>query len=126
MLFSQNPALSVQAVVAPGGIWQEKAHGCWTQLQITYAAAASWRITYPSTLLHEVARYAQSQESTEVISMIVAKNPGTLTVRSEPPAPGFCSWCHCLQPATSVLSKLVFVTNTSRVSRSEQPLHVCL
>ena len=73
----------MQAVVTRGGIWQERMHGCWTQLQIPYVIAASWGIAYPSTLLHEVARYAQSPESREVISMIVEKNPETLTVRSE-------------------------------------------
>ena len=74
----------------PGGIWQERAHGCWTQLQITYAIAASWGLTYPSTLLHEVARFAQSQESREIISMIVVQNPRTVTVRSEHQASALC------------------------------------
>ena len=96
MLISHNPALPVQAVVMPGGIWQERAHGCWTQLQITYAAAASWGITYPSTLLHEVARNAQSQESREIISMIVAQSPITVTVRSEHQAASLCSLSQCL------------------------------
>ena len=38
---SQNPALPVQAVVTQGGIWKNRIHGCWTQMQITYEIASS-------------------------------------------------------------------------------------
>lgn len=69
----------LKAIVLPDGVWQEAIHGCWTLLQLPYVVAHNMEVTSPSTLLHEVARNAQSQKSREVVNMIVHKNPGTLT-----------------------------------------------
>ena len=70
--------MSVQAIVLPGGVWDEAIHGCWTLLQVSPEFALSCNLTHPSTLLHEVARCAQSQESKEVLNMTVEQNPETL------------------------------------------------
>jgi hypothetical protein len=70
----------VQAIVMPGGIWQEAIHGCWTQLELPMALLHAFGLSSKS-LLHEAIVHAGKENMSEVVELIVAKNSSILSFR---------------------------------------------
>ena len=70
----------VQAIVMPGGIWQEAVHGCWTQLELPMALLHAFGLCSKS-LLHEAIVHAGKENMSEIVELIVAKNSSILSFR---------------------------------------------
>ena len=92
----------LQAIVMPGGIWQEAIHGCWTQLELPMALLHAFGLNSKS-LLHEAIVHAGKENISEVVELIVAKNSSILSFRQ-----AYMS-CGRWRPSTASMRRLALM-----------------
>ncbi len=99
----------VQAIVMPGGIWQEAIHGCWTQLELPMALLHAFKLNSKS-LLHEAIVHAGKENMSEVVELIVAKNSSILSFRQAYMFCGRWGTLNCIDEETgSDVFQIVFL-----------------